>query len=59
MKLIQNLNGERKEINTKLEWRKKWNKCKTWMEKERKLIQNLNGERNEINTKLEWRKKWN
>ena len=39
---IQNLNGERNEINTKLEWRKKI-----------KLIQNLNGERKEINTKLE------
>ena len=25
MKLIQNLNGERNEINTKLEWRKKGN----------------------------------
>jgi hypothetical protein len=24
-KLMQNLNGERKEINTKLEWRKKVN----------------------------------
>jgi hypothetical protein len=29
MKLIQNLNGERNEINTKLEWRKKLHLYKT------------------------------